>query len=159
MSRSVLYNLALPCDVGSPERVITFPSMLAKEVNRSVLYKVHFPCDLRSADGVGTFASKYAKEVNRSFVYKVPCHVVFDVVRQFLRFSPTQQNRRADVCCRTWVFDVIFNQLTDSQCLLRRELKSWTEVCYVRFILLAIRDELTGSQRLLRIVHKRWTEV
>ena len=91
-------NVPLPCDLRSADRVATFASKWAKEVNRSVVYKVPLPCDLRSADRVATFASKWAKEVHRSLVYKVPLPM--------------------------WSSD----QLTESQRWLRSEQKRWTEV-------------------------------
>ena len=87
------------CSFGeSADRVGTFASKWAKEVNRSLM-NVPLPCDLRSADRVGTFASKWAKEVNRSLIIMFLCHVIFD-------------------------------QLTESERLLRSEQKRWTEVSW-----------------------------
>jgi hypothetical protein len=54
-----LKNVPLPFDVRQADRVATFASKWAKEVNRSIVKNVPFPCDVQSADRVAIHRSKW----------------------------------------------------------------------------------------------------
>ena len=57
----------LACDVGWGERVATFGSKWAKEVNRSLLVNVGLTCDVGWGERVATFGSKWSKRGEQKF--------------------------------------------------------------------------------------------
>ena len=79
--KSLWVNVPLPCDLRSADRVATFASKWAKEVNRLIVYNVPLACDLRSADRVATFASKWGERLNWSSRVSVWSTLVWSVLK------------------------------------------------------------------------------